>query len=104
MIEFLLSLILLVMLFVIYKLRKLPWYISEYEGIQMHIWKELMDINNHYKNKAMNYSRIYERREDDRRKIFEINNGIINIKSFKVPNLINKIIYKFIIVRVLNIP
>ena len=28
-------------------------------------------------------------------KIFEINNGIINIKSFKVPNLINKIIYKY---------
>ena len=28
-------------------------------------------------------------------KIFEINNGIINIKSFKVPNLINKIVYKY---------
>ena len=79
MIEFLLSLILLVMLFVIYKLRKLPWYISEYEGIQIHIWKELMDINHHYKNKAMNYSRIYERGEDDRRKIFEINNKLSEI-------------------------
>jgi len=79
MIEFLLSLILLVMLFVIYKLRKLPWYISEYEGIQMKIWNELMDINHHYKNKAMNYSRIYEKRENDRQKIFEINNKLSEI-------------------------
>ena len=28
-------------------------------------------------------------------KLFEINNLIINIKSFKVPNFINKIIYRY---------
>ena len=79
MIEFLLLIILLVMLFLIYKLRKLPWYLSEYEGIQMKIWKELMDISNYYKIKDINSSRIYEKREDDRQKIFEINNKLTEI-------------------------
>ena len=64
MIEFLLLLILLAMLFFAYQLRKLPWYLSEYEGIQVKIWKELMDVNHRYEVKAI---------------IFEINNKLTEI-------------------------
>ena len=79
MIEFLLSIILLVMLFLVYQLRKLPWYLSQYEGIQVKIWKELMDVNHRYEVKAINSGRIHQRREDDRQKIFEINNKLTEI-------------------------
>jgi hypothetical protein len=79
MIEFLLLLILLAMLFFAYQLRKLPWYLSEYEGIQVKIWKELMDVNHRYEVKAINSKRIYENRENDRQKIFEINNKLTEI-------------------------
>jgi hypothetical protein len=79
MIEFLLLLILLAMLFFAYQLRKLPWYLSEYEGIQVKIWKELMDVNHRYEAKAINSNRIYENREKDRQKIFEINNKLTEI-------------------------
>ena len=79
MIEFLLLLILLAMLFFAYQLRKLPWYLSEYEGIQVKIWKELMDVNHRYEVKAINSNRIYENRENDLQKIFEINNKLTEI-------------------------
>ena len=67
------------MLFFAYQLRKLPWYLSEYEGIQVKIWKELMDVNHRYEAKAINSNRIYENREKDRQKIFEINNKLTEI-------------------------
>ncbi len=79
MIEFLLSLILLLMLFFAYQLRKLPWYLSEYEGIQVKILKELMDVNHRYEVKAINSHRNYEDMENDRQKIFEINNKLTEI-------------------------
>jgi hypothetical protein len=79
MIELLLSTILFVMLFIAYKLRKLPWYLTEYEGIQVKIWNELMEVNHRYKVKAMHSSRINENREKDRQRIFEINNKLTEI-------------------------
>jgi hypothetical protein len=79
MIELLLSIILLVMLFIAYQLRKLPWYLSQYEGIQVKIWSELMDVNYRYKVKEIQSSRIQENREKDRQRIFEINNKLTEI-------------------------
>ena len=79
MIEFLLSLILLVMLFSVYQLRKLPWYLSEYESIQVEIMKELRDVNHRYEVEAIGSQRNYEKREKDRQKIFEINNKLTEI-------------------------
>lgn len=79
MIEFLLSLILIVMLFIAYQLRKLPWYLSEYEGIQVKIWRELANVNHRYEVEAIGSQRNYEKRENDRQKIFEINNKLTEI-------------------------
>jgi hypothetical protein len=67
------------MLFIAYQLRKLPWYLSEYEGIQVKIWKELTDVNHRYEVKVISSQRNYEKKEKDRQKIFEINNKLTEI-------------------------
>lgn len=67
------------MLFVLFMLRKLPWYLSEYEGIQIKIWKELMDVNHYYKIKTMNSSRLNESSINNSQKTFEINKKLTEI-------------------------
>lgn len=79
MIEFLLVIILFLLLFCIYHLRKLPWYLAEYRDIQFMIFEENRKIALHYENMGRFSSHFDKKRESDRQKIFEINNKLTEI-------------------------
>ena len=79
MIELLLSIILFVLLVGAYYLRKLPGYLSEYRDVQVMIWKKLLVITNHYRVMETLASKTHDKKENDRQKIFEINNKLSEI-------------------------
>lgn len=79
MIELLLLLILITLLLFAYYLRKLPWYLSEYKAIQKMIWSELLVVTDRYRREERLSLKTYEKKEDDRQKIFKINNKFTEI-------------------------